>query len=151
MNTITEMSARSTNLLQTEALNLLKGLAAQHGMTLRAAGGTYDITKATLKFEFTITGEDAEKKQFEKDAPHIGCEAADYGKQAVINKELCTLVGFALSRRSFPVKVKKPSGDIVLLKEDVLAKYFKTGFEVRFAAQKPVIEFVPAPTKSATV
>lgn len=126
---ITELNSRSVTLLQTEAASLLRALAEKHGMTIRMAGGTFDVSKANLKFEFLLTGEDAEKKQFAKDAQSIGCNATDYGKTATINKETVTLIGFALNRRAFPVKVKKVDGSIVLMREDVLGKYFATGFD----------------------
>ena len=143
---ITEMHSRSVALLQSEAAAVLKTLAEKHGLTVRQAGGTFDVTKATLKFEFAIAGEDAERTQFAKDAPQIGCTAADYGKTAVINKETATLVGFELRRRSFPVKIKKADGKIVLMKEDVLGKFFDTGFEKMWAKQKAAAFVVAAPT-----
>ena len=143
---ITEMHSRSVAILQAEAVAVLTTLAQKHGLIVRQAGGTFDVTKATLKFEFAIAGEDAERTQFTKDAPQIGCTPADYGKTATINKETVTLVGFELRRRAFPVKIKKADGKVVLMKEDILGKFFDTAFEKMWAKQKSSAFLVAAPT-----
>ena len=125
---ITQFTAKISNSLQDEAKAVLKALAEKHGCTVRSGGGSYDLTKTTLKFVFEVAGEEAERLQFGKDCGLLGCKPEDYGRGATINKEEYMLVGFALNRRAFPVKVRKVrTAEVSLFREDVLPKYFHTG------------------------
>ncbi len=130
---ITTFNAKIANSLQDEAVALLKSLAEKHGLTIRKAGGGFDGIKATLKFEFISTSEEAEKSEFAKNCRLFNCKAEDYGRIATINGQEVTLIGFELKRRKFPVICRKKDGTKTLFTDTVLTKFFHTGTVISVA------------------
>jgi hypothetical protein len=127
---ITTFDTTNTNALHEEASALLKALAEKHGLTVRRAGGQIDGSKCVLKFEFRSTSEEGEKADFAKHCVLFNCKPEDYGRVATINGKEVTLVGFELSRRKFPIRVRGKDGKVSLFTDAILPKYFHTGSPV---------------------
>lgn len=143
MNTILAFDKKNCGALHQKAEALLKALAEEHGLTVRASGGTFAGDNAVLKFEFRCASPEAEKLEFAKNAALFNCKAEDYGRAATINREEFVLVGFNLSRPKFSVRCKGKDGKIVSFSDVVLSKYFHTG-----AVERPsldALQVVPPP------
>ena len=146
---ITQFTASVSNSLHDEAKSLLDALAEKHGCTVRRDGGSYELTRATLKFVFEVKGEAAERLQFAKDCAFLGCKPEDYGRVATINREEYVLIGFALNRRAYPVKVRKvATAKVSLFRDDVLRKYFHTGHSLGPTEAIPFTPATPPPSGS---
>jgi len=130
---ITTFTSATANSVQDEAVALLQSLAEKHGLTIRKAGGGFEGNKATLKFEFMSTSEEAEKAAFVSNCRLFNCKPEDYGRVATINGKEVTFIGFELKRRKFPIIVKDKTGKRSLYTEEVLAKYFHTGTAITVA------------------
>ena len=124
---ITQFNRTNAALIHAEAVLLLKPLAEKYGIRIEQAGGQIGGANLVLKFAFKCEGEEAEKLEFEKQRHLFGCSVSDYGRVATINRKECTLIGFDLGRRKFPVRCRHKDGKVMLYTEDVLKRYFHTG------------------------
>lgn len=111
--------------LDKEILEAVRSVADRHGLTISPCGGTYDDTRWTTKIEFAVThtadGKTIEEAEFLKHCELYDCAPSDYGRTLIINRDHYTLIGFALSRSKFPVRVRNvKTGKVHLFRETVL-------------------------------
>jgi hypothetical protein len=101
------MDKKLAKLVQDEAVAALEAIAARHGMTVRAHGGSLADISIILKFEFKTADSTAiaaaEKAEFERYAALFGLEPSDYGAKFVINGKTYSLIALDLKRRKFPI------------------------------------------------
>jgi hypothetical protein len=103
------MDKKLATLIQAEATAALTAIAAKHGMTVRAHGGSLAEVSAILKFEFKTADKavlvDAERTTFERHADLFGLLPTDYGREFTANGKAYTVTGFDLKRRKYPILV----------------------------------------------
>lgn len=113
------------NTLRKEVEAALLPFANKYGLTLSMRGGTYNdwswLAKVEFKVKETAEGKSAEQAEFEKYCHQFSCKPQDYGRTLTINGKEFTLIGFALNRSKFTIKVKSlDTGKIHLFVESVL-------------------------------
>jgi hypothetical protein len=127
------MDKKLATLIQNEATIALEAIAAKHGMTVRAHGGSLGDLSTILKFEFKPAGEalaDAERKEFESYATVFGLAPSDYGATFVANNKQYRLVGFDLKRRKFPILAVGPDGKRICFTDLVVDRIVKQRMQV---------------------
>ena len=77
-----------------EAREALQAVAEAHGMTVKVGGGSYDPTIGTFKPKVEFSLGDAERLEFERNAPFYGFQAEDYGRQFMNPNGTFKIVGF---------------------------------------------------------
>lgn len=115
MDKFTSIDRLSLLLFQREALKLLAPLAAECGVTLSDAGGSFDSSEGTVKFRIRVDGVDP--KQKEKDAwkqyaSLFGFAPEDLGRAFVSNGIAYVIEGLAPSRSKYPVVARRTDGKL---------------------------------------
>jgi len=103
------MDKNTAKIVQAEAVAALEAIAAKHGMTVRAHGGSLADVSMILKFEFKTADkavlDSAAKAEFENYADMFGLRPDDYGREFVANGKVYVVSGFDMKRRKYPILV----------------------------------------------
>lgn len=88
----------------------LEAVAREYGLSVRAAGGTYEQFSAKLKFEFKPVSEEAqsakarvEEAEFRQFASVFGLKPDDYGKSFIVRGVVYKICGLSIGSNRFPV------------------------------------------------
>lgn len=116
---ITKFDRQVCKAAEPEILAALEVVAQRYGLTVKGNGGNYSDTEWICKVQFAITktadGKSKEQADFERMCNLFYCEKSDYGRTLTVNHEECALIGFALSRPKFPIRVRRKSDGVVRL------------------------------------
>lgn len=125
MPKITKFDRSTAHSTAMNAVLELKRFAEDRGLTVDYRGGKFGGTKFTMRLEFNVTAtgslEEVERNDFTAYCALYGLTPAHYGTTIVVSGKQLELVGFAPSRRKFPLKFREKGTPTVRLYTEVLA------------------------------
>jgi hypothetical protein len=127
------MDKKLAKIVQDEATEALRAVAAKYGFTVRQHGGTIGDLSNIFKFEFTPAGEalaGAEKAEFERYAYLFRLQPEDYGATFIANGKTFTLSGFDMKRRKFPIRATGPDGKTLCFTDMVVDRIIQNRTKV---------------------
>jgi len=99
---ITKIDRAACRTISDTALKALQAVAAQHGLTVKAAGGRYEDTRYTARFAFTVNDaqvlETSAKEKWDKWCELLGLKPEDFGKTFTVKGKTYRITGLLPNR-----------------------------------------------------
>lgn len=124
--TITTFDRATCRQLGQDLERVLQQFAAERGVKVERAGGTFDGASFTAKLKFSVTGaaaSDAARDEFDAVCGAFGLTPAHRGAMFTWGNRRLRLVGFKAGSPKFPLLAEEPAtGKRFKLTEDALPK-----------------------------
>lgn len=152
-NLITAFDKNNARALHVAMIDALADVGKEFGVKFSQHGGQLDTLKTVFKISAALAPTKAnakavaavEQKEWDDACFLYNLKPEHYGLTVQTNKGPGTLIGFAKSRRKFPIRVKLADGHIILLTAEGVLKQVG-GVK---ASKKPVVDTDDVPAKKS--
>lgn len=129
MTKITKIDKNSANALSSAIEAALAQVAADHGVTIKAFGGTINsdsefVAKLKIRLSDPAAVEAAARKEFETYAPMLGIPVDIFGKEATVLGERYRVTGIAPSRSKNVLRIRRLRDNSDRIAPAIWADYF---------------------------
>lgn len=101
------MDRMKASAIAADAAIALQQVADKHGVQVTVGGGRYDPNVGTFKPKVEFSEPDAQRREFERNAPRFNLTGADYKRAIYFRGEKYALVGLNTRAPSYPLIVER--------------------------------------------